>query len=140
MRESDCFLYQLFHWNNDTHTSITSWGEFAHTLEDIFTILGLPITRIINIIHLGLSSKEEKDKKLAFITAYKSCIKASVGTCYTFSSWLSHCRDFFAKSRLNEDKLDLSACLAALVLFWLSRFIFYVLLTIKLSYNFISMW
>ncbi|XP_059658415.1 uncharacterized protein LOC132304701 [Cornus florida] len=130
-------------WSRDTHTFVTSWGEFTPTIEDVVQLMCLNVFGEHNPGSWVLSEDEVK-----LVTKLRSGVTAAgkiasryqddglreefpeTGKKCTFVSLLRYYfRDFplqdqEGEASFNGPKCKDSACLAAFLLSWLSRFIF----------------
>lgn len=65
----------------ETHTSVTSWGEFTHTIEDVLVMFRLPVFEDKGATDLVLFEAEER--KVQLLNAALKIPNKS-----TYTSWI----------------------------------------------------
>lgn len=61
-RNSKDLEFLLSRWSIETHSSVTSWGEFGPSLEDVMMLTSLSAFDNVQVAHFKLSDKENKER------------------------------------------------------------------------------
>lgn len=118
-KDDICLQHVVRRWSPQTHTFVCLWGEFTPTLEDVYNIMGLPITG--NTDPFDITLDEDSEKKLKIL---QEGVGISRGK-FQFHNWVKY---FWGSTEdgvfENGKGFRLGCHLEAMLAYWLSRYIF----------------
>ncbi|KAK9932284.1 hypothetical protein M0R45_019527 [Rubus argutus] len=118
-KDDICLRHVVRRWSPQTHTFVCLWGEFTPTLEDVYNIMGLPITG--NTDPFDITLDEDSEKKLKILQEGAGIARGK----FQFHNWVKY---FWGSTEdgvfKNGKGFRLGCHLEAMLAYWLSRYIF----------------